>query len=209
MMRGIRLPRRVLNRVSVVTVLGLLAMLLPKEGHVTQVHYEEIELKELVEIANGIVIVEKTEKFQTQKEVPIVPKEKTDIKKYPPFVEMTYHFKVLEVLYSDKTLPDSGILDVSPANQDIEFNVHQMYYVENIGESPIYESYNTPVKFNETDKMILFVNTRDFKKFIFTVEGSYEVLSNREKIEAMIKKINKTPSVPVDVEAIFEEEENK
>jgi hypothetical protein len=171
-------------------------LFLAQGGHVTRTFFEEVPLNDLVRHANVIVVVKKAEPFVTHETVPVLPPADKEIKKeIPPFTKTTYRFTVLDVLKSDAPIPKGHPLNVSPANEEDNFYLHKLYYIDNIGKSPIYDRYSPSAGFDfeKADTLILFLYTGDHRSFRFAVEDAYEAPSRRKEIEDLIKKNQAKP----------------
>jgi hypothetical protein len=172
------------------------SLFLAQGGHVTQTFFEEVPLNDLVRRANVIVVVKKRTPFVTHETLPVLPPRGQEIKReIPPFTKTTYHFTVLDVLKSDQPIPEGPPLGVSPANEEENFDLHKMYYIDNIGKSPIYDRYSPSAGFDfeKADTLILFLYTGDHQSFRFAVEGAREAPSKRKEIEDLIKKNQAKP----------------
>ncbi|MCP4135648.1 MAG: hypothetical protein GY754_32065 [bacterium] len=170
-----------------------------------------ISLKQLVEISDFIIIVEKADPYTVRKKISILPegsiyknknippyyeppyhgasgKPETD-KNYPPYIESTYHFKVVEILYETKKkfIPNEKI-SVLEAHRDARLDLHKMYYLEGRRKSPIYKSYKSSLSYDnyvKRKKIIIFIKNN----CIFPVNYSYESLDKKDTILNLIQRL--------------------
>jgi len=150
----------------------------------SQIHYEDVSLKDLVSKAQFILVVEKTEPFLTTEEIPI----HRNSEKYPPFKKYTYHFKATEELYNKSGISQIGKqINVLPGDLETDLTIHKLYYLEGIAKSPIYAKYNTRADFFKADKLILFLRRYDEKNLEIIADGAYEDLSKKNEIMDLIK----------------------
>jgi hypothetical protein len=166
-------------------------LFLAQGGHVTQTFYEDVPLKDLVRNANVIVVVNKRDPFVAHESIPILPPPGREIKReIPPFTKTTYHFTVVDVLKTNEPIPKGLPLNVSPANEEDNLHIHKLYYIDNIGKSPIYDRYSPSrgFSFEKADTMILFLHTGDHRSFRFAADDAHEAPSQRKIIENLIKE---------------------
>ena len=162
-----------------------------------QTFYEKVTLKNLIDQSDLIAVVEKTERNVTMEKVSIGVL-------YPPFIKQTHHFKVIEVLFKRPECDaDTGsMINVVMAQYISKLDIHTRYHKNKLSKSPIYESYQQlPVDTLNDPRFILFAKRHYtikgyFKKetvpvkgtLEWTVENSYEILSNRERIAYYVKQ---------------------
>ncbi len=165
----------------------LITLLSPMEADLSQIHYRNITLEELVHRSRNIFHTKKMTPFSTVEKIDITPaKGKKDDAEYPPFHKTTYHFKVIEVLRGKDRKGKE--IDVLPAHTNSSLMLHKKYYIEGIGKSPVYEMYNTIADFEGSDELILFLYSSG-GIFEFSAEEAYESVSQKKKIMKMIKKV--------------------
>lgn len=119
----------------------------------SRTYYDDISLTKLIESADYIFVVEKSDPFITTKNRSI----HWNVLKYKPYQQTIYHFKVIETLYSQNKDGLPRDIAVLPANSERDFFIYKKYELEGIRKSPIYERYVTGCDFNKEDKLIVFL----------------------------------------------------
>lgn len=161
--------------------------------------YENISLEAMIEYANCIVIAKKAKPVLSSKDINITPFwRRLSGKEYPPFRKIIYHFYIMEVLYTEANISKGKKVKIYPANQKNDFRMHKEYLLKDIGESPIYESYKYNINdatfsgniFNNSEELILFFKTTNNRDFTFVVEGAWESVAIKSKVNDLIKKKN-------------------
>jgi len=160
---------------------------LGREGSVSEISFHEIPLDRLVIISDVIVMARKLPGFTKTKEIPIAE----NSKEYPPFTTITYNFMVIEELSRVEGIRNLNgkPINVCAANYAQELKLHKQYYLQGIGESPVYLKYPSTADFDKADTLILFLCRLDQKDFVFAVENAYEAVSRKSEILKLIKEL--------------------
>ena len=153
----------------------------------SQVWYTEVDLDELVECSSTILAVEPIG-FEYQ-EISIAPDGKIDLEKYPPFVKTVYYFKVIGIIKNEfnREIPDD--ISVPEADWEEELGQHKLYYLEDIEESPDYESYAPSINDIEKAGIIFLVeNITDEGgiEFGFSMSFAYESISMKNIVKTIV-----------------------
>jgi hypothetical protein len=170
----------------------ILLFLLSTEAYLSQVHYREVTIEDIIKYSGVIVFATAAKPFTTEKIIPI----HEDQKKYPPYHQITHHYKIIKILY-DKSgvLKTSTVIKVDPATASNDFGSHRMYYLEGLSESPIVYAYRREGRVSnnlEIGNHILFLNGPTPENFFkFTNEFSYEDENIEDQIMRLINKIKK------------------
>jgi len=170
----------------------MLLFLLPVEAYLSQVHYREVTIEEIVKNSGVIVVATAAKPFTTEKIFPI----HEDQKKYPPYHQITQHYKIIKILIDkSSTLKTGRKINVDPTFPPNDFESHRMYYLERYSESPIVYAYRREGRVSnnlEEGNHILFLNgSMADNLFIFTNEDSYEDENMEHQIKKLIKEIKK------------------
>lgn len=159
----------------------------------SQIHYSDVSVEEIVKNSGVIIIATAAKPFLTEKIIPI----HEDHKKYPPYHQITQHYKIIRIL-SDKsgTLKTGQEIRVDPSTVSNDFESHRSYYLDGYSESPIVYAYKRDGRVsNKLDEgnHILFLNGPSSENtFRFTNDFSYEDESMKEQIIKLINEIKKT-----------------
>jgi len=178
----------------------------------TQIHYEGIELPEIVEWSKLIVIatpadpdhriekvsiLPKGSQFEGKNDPPYAPEAEYDPAtpeagrpdvNYPPYSRHWRIFDVHEVLKGDPAVAGTRI-EARGSDDDVHLGSHCLYYIQGIGESPIVEAYQPTGRPGKTDVRILFLYVlEDGSGCEFVAEGAEEVVAMRGAVEALIAK---------------------
>ena len=173
----------------------------------SQVHYEETELRELIDRSELIVIARVLDPMHTILEVPITPRGRApDPEKHPPFRAVVSHFGLVEILYSDRKVELPAKLSIVSPLVGSQFDLHRRYYLEGLSKSPIYQRYEAkgdPMRLEPGAEVILFlrhdsparssgVEARLWKSldkagagFVYVVDGAMERPSMKREISAL------------------------
>jgi hypothetical protein len=171
----------------------IVMMLFPTEAYLSQIHYREVSIEDIVKYSGEIVIATPAKPFSTEKIIPI----HEDQKKYPPYHQITQHYKIIGIL-SDKsgTLKNGQEINVDPTTASNDFESHKMYYLTGFSESPIVYAYRREGRVSnnlEEGNHILFLNGPTSENlFRFTNDFSYEDETMKDQIIKLIKEIKKT-----------------
>jgi hypothetical protein len=158
---------------------------LGSEAQSTESTGYNISLSNVVERSNLVVLAEQATPRTTQEDISIVPSgEQPDPKKFPPFKRHKERFVVGEVYKGDIQL-SGRTLEVDAANWGEDLELHRKYYVDHVGKSYTYESYNASKDAHEAKQKILFL--RENKgTYAFTVLFAFEVESMKSEIMDLI-----------------------
>lgn len=159
----------------------------------SQVHYREVTIEEVVKNSGVIVVVKAAKPFFTEKIFPI----HEDQKKYPPYHQITHHYKIVKIL-SDKrgVLKTGQVINVDQTTASNDFESHRMYYLEGFSESPIVYAYRREGRVSnnlEEGNHILFLNGPTPENlFRFTNEFSFDDEDMEDQIMRLIRKSKET-----------------
>jgi hypothetical protein len=150
----------------------------------TQVEYDDVDLETVLWQSELVVVVRAAEPRLTKKQIPIHEDHET----YPPFSYVIRHLVVEERLRG--ALADVGeTIDVLSPETDNELESHRAYYLQGMGESPIYESYAPSVPVGKRDKRwIAFVRSREDGRFEDAVIGAAEGLGALDEVRAALRR---------------------
>ncbi|MGJ4752491.1 hypothetical protein [Leptospira kmetyi] len=162
----------------------------------SQIHYEKINLEELIRSSSHIVLVRPSDPAYSirkikidahlLKELGIQTKPKNKI---PDFERRIYQYQILEVYKGNINEKEIKTL---PANYRSSLELHALYYGIGLSKSPIYPHYESSLK--ETDEQqnqnfILFLNTTDTPgEYEYSVSGGAESSDKKEEILGLIRK---------------------
>lgn len=149
-------------------------------------HEDRITLEEMIRQSTDIFIVEQGKPFPLIKDIKI----HANTKKYPPFKDMTYHYRVIEVLSGKKELRGRRI-KVIPAYRDMAFEAHKEYYLNGLSLSPKYQSYTPEFNLIKEKKVILFLFHLGTDQYKLVVRNAFESVKNQKKVRGLIDKIKK------------------
>lgn len=187
----------------------------------TQIHYENISLQQLMLWANCIFVVTKQEPFINQESVSILPKDSQfsgkntppyhnppyhdanagkdiNTKNYPPYHRARYHFKIVRVLLSSNTdAAEADSIVVNEAHSERKLSLHEDYYLDGRRKSPLYKRYNTSLGLEDvraSQEMLVFLRYRN-NHYEFAAEDAYEGLEIEHTVLQMIadKKSGREP----------------
>lgn len=163
----------------------------------SQIHYNQIELEQVIRESTIIVIAEPLSEYIQFKTLKI---SFFNTKKKPAFKYHWYNFRINEIIYIEESLLKKPLSDdiirVYPAEIDMYLDMHRNYYLNNISESPFVFNYNpSDSSINPgTDKVILFLRVHENKytekgifNFSFTYSNSYESIMKLEEVKQIIK----------------------
>jgi hypothetical protein len=182
-------------------------LLAPSEASLSQPHYEEITLDGLVNRANAIVVARRAEPFV--KTVTIrVPDARRGGKAIAggKVREVTvgvqaHCFHVIEVLYArahrwqppwNLSTKATSLITVLDANAE-RMALHYRLHARGVLESPVLERYGPPgrghVPAEEPSILFLGQPGRGEGLFALLVQGAFEPLSARPKVEEALRKL--------------------
>jgi hypothetical protein len=197
-MRGTgRWARRCASGASLAVVL-----LWSAEAHLTQVHYQDVGLEEVVKGAGAVVVARWLEPKTAEEKIPIVPEgQKPDDAKYPPYRRIKYRFEVVELFRapaSATTLKVKQTIEVDQANFSQQLNLHRRYYLENVGRSPLYSRYTPSADVWKADKVILFLSLHKTGPAL-VYDEAWEVVAKKSDVKKLVEKTkDESAAVPVD-----------
>lgn len=197
-----------------ISFIPLLAMcLVPKEALVTQIHYQEVSLEDVVNRSGYIFVAKRATPFVTTELISILPKgsdfigkndppyysppyhdpapgERQEAKNYQPFTRVLYAFEIAEVLFPEKADIQVGErISVMQAYNAQKLDLHKMYNLEGKRKSPLYQRYAASVNLMDEDvpeSLILFVS-QPGGRFEFAFEDAYETHENKARVLKLIK----------------------
>jgi hypothetical protein len=177
---------RLFPKLSAALVLLIFGLFMIKEASVGQVHYENISLEQLISRSDYIFIARKLDPAYTTEEIKI----HRDIKKYPPFKKIIYHFNVIdELLNKGEDSYKGKDIDVIPEDLETELKIHKLYYLEGIHKSPIYLNYESSADFSKSTELIVFLRLSSDGQFAFAAGGAYEAVSKKQEIVKKIQRL--------------------
>ncbi len=195
-----------------ISLLLLAICLLPKEAHVTQIHYQKASLEDVVNRSGYILVAKRAAPFITTESISILPEgshfegrndppyytpayhdaapgERQEEKNYPPFSRALYAFEVVEVLFPKESAVQAGErISVVEAYSAQKLDLHKMYNLEGMRKSPLYQRYTSSIKLTDTEapeSMILFLSRVD-GQFGLTYEDAYESLDQKPRVLELI-----------------------
>ncbi|RHX81560.1 hypothetical protein EHQ05_01740 [Leptospira yasudae] len=180
--------KRILSKILIYLLLPFLCM--------SQVHYETIDLDDLIRSSSHIVLVRASDppysvrkvKIDSRllKELGIQTKPKNKI---PDFERRIYRYEVLETY---KGNVETKTIEVLPANYEDSLELHILYYGIGLSKSPIYPAYRSSLSEEpnpENQNFILFLS-------VFHRTGEFEMsaiggIESADKKEEILNKIGK------------------
>ncbi|MBM9501106.1 hypothetical protein JWG44_12670 [Leptospira sp. 201903071] len=159
----------------------------------SQIHYQQITLEELVRSSPYIFLVRAADPSFSVTKIKIHSKLLKELgiqeklkKKVPDFERRIAHYEVQEVL---KGSWDQKTISVLPANFVNSLELHILYYGTGLSISPIYLSYNPPQEVNEEnqDFIIFLRRSSRFETFEWNTVGSIESIGRKEEILDLIR----------------------
>ena len=131
----------------------------------TQVHYDDIGLGQVVDRSRWILTVRKAKPFKKTVAVPI----HDDTARYKPYQRTFLRFVVTGTLLGPRGRDLAGkTIEAAPWNTDTDLHCYRLYEVEHIGKSPIYDRYETTADLDREKELILFLSleAKDGFRFI-------------------------------------------
>lgn len=189
------------RRLILSVLLGVL--LLPRGAHLSQIHYQIISLKELMERSEFVLVVKLAKPSQRQIQVPIGKDRRNQ--EAPAFVRVQTRCEVLRALAPAGTTGAELVgktLEIDGANWQETLAMHKIYYLEGIGESPIYDRYEPADRAGAQTQepepkdapFIVFLRREGKSGFAFAAEGAVERLKNRAAIEELLRHRKQAPT---------------
>lgn len=191
------------RRLALFVLLGLL--LPPREAHLSQVHYQTLSLKQVIERSELVLIVKLAKPNQRQIQVPIGKDQKGQ--DAPAFVRVLTRCEVQRALTAAGAELVGKTIEIDGANWQDTLAMHKIYYLEGIGESPIFDRYEpadqkaqpAPQAAEPKDApFIVFLRRESYEGksgLAFAVEGATERVKNRAAIEELLLR-RKQPATP-------------
>ena len=143
----------------------------------SQVHYEDISLEDLVGYAQFILVVEKEDPFENKETITF------NSPKCPDFEKISHNFKVMEIIKSmDENLKPGDSIKAFQAFAELRLDIHKQYYLEGVSKSPIFPEYNSKSDF-ESPQLIIFLNMN----LEFASIHAYEDIGKKEEIEKILR----------------------
>ncbi len=161
---------------------------LPLTISANRTYYETISLEELIRRSALILVVEKREPFQTTEEVPIRCPGGTTAR---PFVRLTHHYAVREVLLA-RGFPAGDSIAVRMANDASALEIQQEYECAHVSKSPIYDAYRFREERTQAGKSIIFITPDSRTTWAYTTLGAFEPVSEAPRIRKLIAALQKS-----------------
>ncbi len=190
----------------VVALTVLCALLGAIEAHTSQVMLQKVSLAELAAQSDVVVVAHAATPATVTHTIDITPAgQQPHPQKWPPFVWTDERWVIDEVLYSGNRFglvvpadaahakPGETIV-VEGATTQSSLYLHRAYYVDGMGESPIYDSYNAKGT-TASSSRILFLR-RQGTGFAQTLTGAVEWVEHRAEVVAALQKPSSS-SMPV------------
>ncbi|MBM9579204.1 hypothetical protein JWG45_18835 [Leptospira sp. 201903070] len=161
----------------------------------SQIHYQQVTLEELVQSSPYIFIVSAATPSFSVTKIKIQSKLLKELgiheklqKKVPDFERRIAHYEIQEVL---KGSWDQKTISVLPANFLNSLELHILYYGTGLSISPIYLSYSSQQSEKidtENQSFIIFLNRSSrFEMFEWRVTGSLESEERKKEISNLIR----------------------
>ncbi|TGL99948.1 hypothetical protein EHQ76_12825 [Leptospira barantonii] len=166
----------------------------------SQIHYENITLEELIRSSSHIVLVRPSDPAYTIRKVKIDSKLLKELgiqskpkNKIPDFERRIYQYQVLEVYKGNINEKEIKTL---PADYESSLELHALYYGIGLSKSPIYMHYQSSISEDPeqtNQNFILFLNSTDKPgEYESSVSGGIESADKKEEILAIIRKTSNT-----------------
>lgn len=146
----------------------------------SRVHYESVDLPELVRSADVIVVAHPGEPSRKSTNISVGAKA-------PPFVRIQVQFVVDEVVRGDAALKGKSIW-IDGANYVQRLHLHRSYYVDGVSKSPIYQRYEGSGDDGAAESMRVLFLSGSGKELEFAVDGGSESLKKLPEIRDLLKK---------------------
>lgn len=188
-----RPTRSIADVITVVAVIAVGTLLPSLEAHTSQTFLEPVTLAEVVRGSDLVVVVEPATPPTRTITIDVTPAgQAPDPVRWPPFHRVKERFVVTEVLRDrlrpGVTMPEGSppvqpgvVVEVDSANADSDLWLHKAYYVDGMGESPIYSSYR-PVGTSAVTARIVFLQ-RQPAGLCFAVLGASEYVEHRALVD--------------------------
>lgn len=156
-------------------------------GAATQVHYENVSFEDLVRQSQVIVVVRRAEPGTRDVKIPITG----PAGPYPDYGYQLDRLVVVEVIKGSGVKPGVTV-ELGPATAADDLHLHRSYYVEQIGKSPIYFSYESSLGWDKKPETWLEfmhpcrVEAEDH--FCRTLTGAREDIARRGDVEKLLAK---------------------
>jgi hypothetical protein len=174
--------------------LVFLLLLISRRGWVSSVHFNEIDLNELLSSSQYVFVAQKETPFTTTEYVPAVPLVKRIFglgKKYKSYPVVGHRFTVVEVLVPESKRYDwaEKSIRVHNPNDGVLMNISRNLQLGEPALSPILKSYkeNGIEAPASGGRVILFLNAGRKGAFDYAVQGAWETADKREEILNRIK----------------------
>ncbi len=99
----------------------------------SEIHFQPVTLEEMIQRSNCIVIAHALKPEYT------IEKERIPRGCFAdPYKRKVYHYKIDEVLYSQKAMNTGDVIEVVGADDETMFELYIRSYSENVSKSPIF-----------------------------------------------------------------------
>jgi len=155
-----------------------------------QVHSEDVQLSELVEMAMAIAVVRPATPATVDREITV----NKWFRSYEPFRYAADRLVVKEILHDPgKRLEVGRTIEVAPGDLAEQYAGHVVYVVDDVIESPIVMSYRGSFDASDaTSERIALLRFGSFQGSpiaAYSVSGAVEGMERRAEIEALIRAI--------------------
>lgn len=163
-------------------------LFLPREAHLSQVHYQGISLERLISRSDFVLIVKPATPARQQVTISIGKDDNG--KAAPDFVRVKLRVEVQESLTKAGANLVGKTLEIDGAHWEKRLHLHKSYYLHHISKSPIYETYRASEPPSESEQKdgpyIAFLRHPDKDSYAFVVEGATERIANRATVESAL-----------------------
>jgi hypothetical protein len=155
----------------------------------SQIHYQDISLQDLVDRSALILVVKTAKPGQRQIQIPI-GKDRSN-KPAPPFTRVQVRCEVQAALSEGAAALVGKTLEIDGAHWEQSLSMHKRYYLQGMSISPIYQHYRAAEEPTDAKDpgapYIVFLRREGKDGYAFTVDGAIEHVNQREAIEAIIR----------------------
>ncbi|MCP3923293.1 MAG: hypothetical protein GY714_11980 [Desulfobacterales bacterium] len=153
----------------------------------SQIHFQPVTFEDMIQRSNCIVIAHTLKPEYTIEKVRI-PRGCFAV----PYKRKVYHYKIDEVLYSQKTINTGDTIEVVGADDETMFELYIRFYGENVTKSPIFDRYSSSIE--SKNKMILFLSSVKGRRYSYSCIEAYEDIKFINKVKKAVKNKSKQTS---------------
>ena len=183
----------------------LFVILVPASVHAGMVHVRSASLQQIVDDADLIVLARPADPATRTEEIDITPEgQAPDPAKYPTYHRVVSRYRVLEVLAPRAETPGrhqplspeeartrmGRVIEVLPAHDRSNLDLHRRYYVDRISKSPSRRRYKpTQLTDGAGEPVILFLRAPDDDgRFSLVVGRAMEGAGAREEVTRLLSR---------------------